>query len=370
VREVIPTAAIGCGRAQALPRGTALPGLGDLSVPAPGSGTTTWAELLAMGATDACVVLHHGRVVWETLAPHVDPSLPHIVFSVTKSVTGALAGCLVADGMLDPESPVTSYVPEVAASAYGDARVRHLLDMTVSSAFVEDYTATEGDYVRYRRATGWIPAEGAAPGDLLSFLATMPRGAEPHGHRFTYLSPNSDLLGIVLERAAGTRWSDLVAARIWQPMGAGGPADVTLDRLGAPRAAGGLSATLADLARFAEVMRCGGQAADVRQVIPAAWVADIFTAGDPAAWARGSMSGLYVGGRYRTQWYRTPEPATALAAMGIHGQWLWIDPGAGVSVVRLASQPQPVNEVHDLAFVAALARVTDALAAGEVGARG
>ena len=64
---------------------------------------------------------------------------PHILFSVSKSFTGAMAGILVDQGLLDPDSPVIKYVPEVAGSAYGDCMVRQVLDMTVSSSFSEDY---------------------------------------------------------------------------------------------------------------------------------------------------------------------------------------------------------------------------------------
>lgn len=363
VREIVPTAAIRTGRAQPLPRGRTVETLGALAVPAPGGGETTWAGLVVAGETDACMVLHRGSVVWEWHAAHFDRGLPHLVFSVTKSVTGVLAGCLAAEGRLDPEAPVTALVPEVTGSAYDGARVRDLLDMTVATGFEEVYDDPQSDYMRYRVATGWNPPRRAGEtGDLLSFLATMPKREGPHGERFHYISPNSDLLGIVLERASGERWSDMVSRRLWLPLGAEGPADVTLDRLGAPRAAGGFSARLDDLARFAEMMRHGGRAADGTQVVPADWVADIHGGGDPEAWALGEMPYLYPGGSYRSQWYRTPEPSAAIAAMGIHGQWLWVDPAAEVTIVRLSSQAKPADDTFDLAFIPALGRVCAALA--------
>ena len=89
---------------------------------------------------------------------HYDGSSSHILFSVSKSLTGAMTGILVEKGLLDPESPVTDYVPEVADSAYGNCTVRHVLDMTVSSSFTEEYVDLSGEYGRYRRATLWEPA--------------------------------------------------------------------------------------------------------------------------------------------------------------------------------------------------------------------
>ena len=88
-------------------------------------------------------------------------------------------------GMLDPESPVIQYFPEVADSAYGYCKVRHVLDMTVSSSFSEEYLDLSGDYGRYRRATLWDPAlPGEDPGTLQGLLATLSPAPKPHGEIF------------------------------------------------------------------------------------------------------------------------------------------------------------------------------------------
>ena len=139
-------------------------------------------EVLATTATNGLVVLHRGRLVAEIYRQGYDGKTPHILFSVSKSLTGATAGILVDQGRLDPDSPVIEYVPEVAGSAYGDATVRHVLDMTVSSSFSEEYLDLSGDYIRYRRATLWDPAlPGEDPGTLHGLLASLARAPEPHG---------------------------------------------------------------------------------------------------------------------------------------------------------------------------------------------
>ena len=74
------------------------------------------------------------------------------------------------------------------------------------------------------------------------------------------MSVNSDLLGWILERASGRPMADLLSERIWAPLGAELPAYITVDRLGAPRNAGGISASLRDLGRFGEMMRLDGKA--------------------------------------------------------------------------------------------------------------
>jgi CubicO group peptidase (beta-lactamase class C family) len=319
----------------------------------------TLGEVLESTWTRGLVVLRGGRLVAERYGEGYDGTRPHILFSVSKSVTAALAGVLVDRGELDPDSAVTRYLPEVAASAYGDCSVRHVLDMTVNSSFVEDYNDWSGDYGRYRRATLWNPSEpGVDPGTLHGFLAGMPRAPGPHGEVFRYLSPNTDLLGWVLERAAGRSFAALLSELVWQPIGTEAAAVVTVDREGTARTAGGLCVLPRDLARFGEMMRCDGVAQGHR-VLPAWWVSDILEGGDSAPWHRGAMSYLFPAGRYRTQWYQVGNASGAFCAIGIHGQWLWIDLAREVVIAKVSAQPDPTSDAIDLALI----RAFDALAA-------
>ena len=44
-------------------------------------------------------------------------------------------------------------------------------------------------------------------------------------------------------------------------------------------------------------------------------------------------------GRYRGKWYATGNERGAFCAIGIHGQWIYIDPTSEVTIVKLSSQP-------------------------------
>lgn len=306
------------------------------------------AQLLARTCTDALVVMRNGRVVADFYARHMSPGDRHIVFSVSKSVTAILAGIVEGDGRLDPEAPVTAYVPEVAGSAYGDATVRHLLDMRVSLDFEESYLDTTGGYGRYRRAVLWNPPLAGEPAPtMLGFLRTLSKGAGDHGGAFCYRSPNSDLLGLVVERAAGRRYVELATERLWKPLGAGLDAEITVDAIGTARAAGGISMTAHDLARIGEMMRRGGLSATGQRIVPEAWVDDtVRTGGSREAWQAADQAWLPQG-RYRNQWYQTGHPGGAFAGIGVHGQWLYVDPSAGTVIAKLSSQPDPVDEASD-----------------------
>ena len=105
------------------------------------------------------MVAHKGSVVASWYAPHFDPTNTHIVFSVSKSIAATVAGILQHQGLLDPESPVSDYLPVPAESAYSDCTVQHVLDMTVALDFEETYVAQANDYCRYRNAAGWDPVD-------------------------------------------------------------------------------------------------------------------------------------------------------------------------------------------------------------------
>lgn len=361
VSEIVPSATIANDPDAIAPLSSAPADFNALACTTSDGRDSTVAAMLAETYTDGFLVLHKGRIVTESYAGALTRARPHIVFSVSKSITGSLAGTLVERGELDANAPVTRYLPETKGSAYGDATVRHVLDMTVAIDFAEEYLNPESDFMRYRRATGWNPPlDGVDPGDLRSFLATLKRGGGEHGHAFHYVSVNSDLLGWILERAAGKSLPDLLGERLWIPLGAEQPAQITVDRLGAPRPAGGISGTLRDLARFGEMMRLGGRA-NGKSVIPSFWVDDILKNGDKDAWARGDMEQFNPGGSYRSKWYILDQDRQQFTAVGIHGQWIFVDRRAEVVIVKVSSQPLPVEENMDRLTLAGLKAIATSL---------
>lgn len=340
VDELIPAATIKHGTPSPLQNGTALD-TGHIRVNFEGR-ALSFEEVVDETEGDAILVMHDGKVVHENYR-NGDDKTRHILFSVSKSVTAMLAGILVADGKLDADAPVTHYVPEIASSAYGSASVRHVLDMTVDVTFVEDYLDSEGAFARYRAATGWNPPNPKfGTLGLHDFLGTLPRGADSHGRSFHYVSPNSDLLGWILERAGNEPFTEQLSKRIWQPLGADRDAYITVDYQGAARTAGGICTTLRDLARFGEMVRRGGTTKDHR-IVPLDWIEDIWKNGDPAAWQRGSMVELFPRGRYRSKWYISDDHDPALCAIGIHGQWIYIKPSTKTVIVKQSSQKLPLD---------------------------
>ena len=336
VRELLPTARVAHGAARELPAAPAT-GLLDADIIPTNDGHTSLARYLDESATDALVVLADGEIALEWYAPDVSPDQPHVLMSVTKSITALLAGALAGAGLLELDGPVARYVPEAAGSCYEDATVRHLLDMTAGTAFVEDYSPGE-DVRAYRQSTGWYPRDGAGP-DLHEYLCSIGH-AGSHGEQFRYVSINTDMLGWVCERAGERPYAELVSQHLWVPMGAEADADITLDRQGAPRAAGGLCVIPRDLARVGQLIVEDGAGA-----VPAEFVRDLREAGAPNP---GPDLAAFEGWAYRSSWYQPRWERGLACGIGIYGQFLYIDPTRRVVVAKQSSWPIAGDDDGDL----------------------
>jgi hypothetical protein len=345
VREIVPSADIPNDPDQAAAFASRPLDLGGVPIEADGGARQSFDEFLLDTDTDGVVIVHRGEVVFERYASGMTAETPHILMSVSKSLLGLLAGVVMARGELQPDRPVTAYVPEVAGTAYRGATIRQLLDMRAGIAFDEDYLAASGAIIAYRKAAGWNPlAPGEPPSDLRSFYRELTDAAGPHGGPFTYVSPNTDLLGWAIERATGQRYADLMSELLWKPMGAGRSAYITVDRLGAPRCAGGVCATVRDLARVGQLVVEGG-ARGGTQIIPASFIEDLAGGGDPDAWAAGNAVDYFPGlpVRYRSQWYVRDGEAPLLFGLGIHGQNLFVDRAREIVIAKVSSQAVPMD---------------------------
>jgi CubicO group peptidase (beta-lactamase class C family) len=307
----------------------------------PNGTTLDLAGFLKTTATDGLIVLHRGRIAFEYYDGGLDRDTPHILMSATKSITGLIAGILAGQGVLDVDAEVTAYVPEVAGTAYRGATIRQLMDMR--TGVVLDAGALQA----YADATGWEPlAAPGAPPNLHGFYETMRAKATPHGGPFAYVSANTDLLGWVIERAAGRSFASLAGALLWKPMGASGETYITVDPKGAPRCTGGFCATLRDFARLGQLVLSEG-ARDSLQIVPRGWIDAIRNDGDSEAWRTGQWAGSFAAisrnMHYRSGWYVINDAPQLLFAMGIHGQNLFVDAANEMVIAKVSTWAQPVE---------------------------
>jgi CubicO group peptidase (beta-lactamase class C family) len=363
IRQLVPTVNVwrGAGPASVLPRE-------DHDIGASASVTMdgrpmTFARMLEETYADGIAVLHRGKLIYERYFGALKPHKPHISMSVTKSFTGTLAGILVAEGKIDPQAQVTDYVPELKASAFGDARVHEAMDMTTGLEYTEVYTDKNSGVFGLRRANGMAPIEPGYTGatNIFDFLCAQKKQGE-HGRAFAYKTVNSDVLAFICRRASGMTLSDLLSERIWIPMGAEEDAHYHVDRIGTESGGGGLSTTLRDLARFGETIRNHGRF-NGRQIVPSKVVEDIARGGDPEKFKPAAYTTL-PGASYRNQWWVTHDAHGAYMARGVHGQGIYIDPKAEMVIARYASHPAAGNAANDPVTLPAYMALAKDLIAG------
>ena len=312
-------------------------------------GPIRWEQSLLANFTDAIVVLHRGTIVYERYFGVTGSATRHMLMSVSKSFAGTVAAMLVADGTLDETALVGALVPELAASGFGDATLRQVLDMTTALAYSEDYTSPTSDIVDLVIACGLSPGDSSG---LRAYLPTIAK-AGTHGAAFTYRTCNTDVLAWVLHRATGKPLAQLVSEHFWQRLGMEQDGNYTIDSHGTEFGGGGLSATVRDIARFGEMMRLGGMV-DGQRIVPQAVVDDIAGGGDPARFAPAGYATL-PGWSYRNQWWVSDHgPFTA---RGVRGQMIWVDPAAEIVIARLGSHPLAGNGNFDATSLPAWAAV-------------
>ena len=315
----------------------------------------SWKDALGANYTDAIVVLHKGKIVYERFMGVTNSASQHIAFSVTKSYIGTLAASLAAEGQLDPDKLVTDYVPELADSGFAGATVRHVMDMTTGIAFDETYTNADADIIRHARAGRAAPrrADYNGPDGFLAFLPTIGKQGE-HGERFTYRTANSDALGWIIARATGVPVREQLEQRFWSKLGMEQDAAIVVDAQGTPFGGGGLMLSVRDMARFGEMMRLGGKW-NGQQIVPTAAVADITKGGGKAEFAKNGAYPTLPGWSYRNQWWVSHNDHGAYMARGIHGQAIYIDPKAEMVIARFASHPVAGNVAIDPTSIPAYA---------------
>ena len=362
IRELLPTKQISRGLGNASPLPYALDeGIDAVTFQPLGSDQfMSWRESLAANYTDGILILHHGRIVYEAYFGALEETGKHAAMSMTKSLVGLLAEILVVEGVLDENASVASILPELQNSAFGNATVRQVMDMTTSLEYSEDYSDPEADVWIYSKAASPLPKPNGytGPNGYFEYLQTVQKEGF-HGKAFGYKTINTDALGWILSRTTGKDLSHLLSERIWQMIGAEQDAYITIDARGTPFAGGGLSAGLRDLGRLGQLILNHGELAGKR-IFPEQVVDNIRSGGNRQAFAQAGYSTI-PSGSYRSMWWVFHNQHGAFAARGVHGQTLYIDPTAEMVIVRFSSHPQAKNNYIDPTSLPAYQAVADYL---------
>lgn len=297
------------------------------------------------GQTLALIVVHRGRIVLERYAPGKGPGDTFPSWSVAKSVLHAATGVLVGEGRLDLHAPA----PIAAWRRPGDPRgaitLEHLLRMVDGLDFVEVYEAGgRSDVVEMLFRTG--------QDDVAGYATARPL-AHPPGTYWSYSSGTSNVVAAIAGAAVGGGREGMAAflrRALFEPLGMRS-ATPRFDAAGTFIGSSYVFATARDFARFGLLYLRDG-VWDGRRVLPAGWV-DHARSATPASF-----------GRYGAHWWLALDGTGIFSANGFQGQYVAVDPGRDLVLVRLgiSSPEQRVVVLHDLralvdAFTAARAAV-------------
>ena len=313
------------------------------------------ADLHRHTFTTAFLVLHHGAIVHETYpGAFAGPRSRMQLFSVSKSVTSILIGIAMADGAIGSvKDRVTDYLPAFAGTAYEYTTLDELLTMTSGVGDLEVWDVPDSGIKRFEQAV-------VGGGDVGAVVRSAPRTADP-GERFNYSTFDTQILGWVLEAATGTSLAAYAGEHLWQHLGADRDAYYWLTRARPRTAIGGgsFNATARDVARLGLLMAQDGVVGG-HQLVPRDWVRRS-RGSDLAHLAVGALgpSGYSHYG-YANQWWTLGSGSfDAFTALGVHGQYLFVDPAADIVIVKCSAWPTEDDPRRDRETITALRRIAD-----------
>jgi len=323
------------------------PSIAQLSVNRQDGTPAEFDTFLRETFTDSFIVVKGGKVVFESYHNGMTANQPHIMFSCTKSFIGLFALMAIEDGLVARDTPIAYIIPELdTGGGFADATFGNVLDMTTSlqfSEYYEDPTAEIHDYAAVLGAG--VKAGGELPSpDLYSYAIGIQKDpVRPHGAIFEYQTPEADVLNWALNRILGADFIQTVESRIWSKLGMTDEAYVMLDPAGNLFAGGGMNASANDMTRFATMMLDNGRW-NGEQIIPKSVIDTLSKGASTEAFLNGpSAEEDMANGQwsYCAQWWIRHTPGSeAIMAIGVNGQWIYIDRNRDVAVIKQSSQPE------------------------------
>ncbi len=291
----------------------------------------------ALGETLSLLAVHEGRLVHEVYGPDVEADTPLPSWSTAKSITHALAGMMVKDGLLDIFAPAT--VPEW--SNPGDPRREITLDLLFRMSSGLKFTEV---YLQDQPSDVIAMLFGAGKDDVGAFAASFPLVHEP-GSFFAYSSGTTNIIARALKTrvGGGAAFKAYMQERLFGPLGMRTPKP-RFDGADTFIGSSFCNASASDFARFGLLyLRDGVFGAE--RLLPEGWV-------DYARTPTFQQEDV-TEGPYGAHWWLGLGGAGTFSANGYEGQFIVIDPAHDLIVVRNGRSPLDAKDrlaafMHDL----------------------
>lgn len=282
-------------------------------------------EFLEDSWTTGFLVIQNDSLVYENYYLGNTESTRNISWSMAKSVISALMGIAVEEGDIKSiEEPVELYAPELKGSSYEGVRIKDVLQMSTGVKFNEDYGDFFSDINRWGRGFAMGNSQDA-------FAATLDRELEP-GTINHYVSINTHVLGMVLKRATGKTITEYMQEKLYNPLGMEFDGYWLLDGDKMEMVLGGLNLTLRDYAKVGSLFLNEGMF-NGEQIISKNWVEASTIPDGPHVQPSESFG-------YGYQWWIPKGEQGEYMAMGIYGQYIYINPTTNTVIVKLSANPK------------------------------
>jgi CubicO group peptidase (beta-lactamase class C family) len=301
-------------------------------------------DVLSLNRVSGLLIIRNGEILFEKYLLGNDENTRWMSMSVVKSMTATLIGAAIQDGYIKSiDDPIVNYLPRFKDTAYDGVTVRNLLQMTSGVAWNETYTDPASD--RRRMLEAQI---GQQPGAILDLMGSLPRAAEP-GTRWNYSTGETQVAGALVRAAAGKPVADYLSEKIWSKVGMEADANWWLESPDGLEVGGsGLSATLRDYARFGMFLLNDG-VIDGERMLPEGWIE---AASTPKVVAGETVDYGYM------LW---PLHGRSYSAIGIFGQFVFVDPDKNLVVAMWSAQSKPVGRegLDEYVFLQSLSEFFD-----------
>jgi CubicO group peptidase (beta-lactamase class C family) len=298
------------------------------------------------------LVLQDNVILLERYFHGARPEDRFVSQSISKSIVAVLIGIAVDKHLIDSvNEPVTRYLPELAATGYRNATIKNVLQMATGVDYSENYQDSTSGAARIGAALV------SGQQSFRDFVASMKPTATPPGTKFEYQSVNTQLLGMLIEKASGWSLNSFASQMLWEKLGA--ESDAFFYRSKNQKdicAFACFNATLRDYGRFGLMMLNRGTSMGER-IVSEEWVRQSTTADAPYL-----TPGPSAGGRmgYGYQWWLPAGHPGVFQAIGIYGQSIWVDPAKRLVIVQTSAWPTPIGSLdlymHNTAIREQIAR--------------
>ncbi len=296
--------------------------------------------------TNGLLIIKNNQVVFEHYLNGYDADSRFTSYSVAKSMVGTLVGIAVKEGVIRSlDDSLQTYSAVLKGTPMGKATIQEVLNMSSGVAFSERYEDKSSDVIKIFDEM-FLLFRG-----IESVAAGFDRESSDT-RKFHYASINTQYLSMVLEGAYGKDLNEILARHMLTEDRMKRPVSILADMHRQALGFWGVNATLEDFGKFGIFMR--DEVKQPQRLSPA-WIEQTR---NPTESIRQAPA-IYGDWGYSNHWWLPKESTGDFSAIGIWGQFVYINPEENVVIVKASADRQ--FKAHEFATIEVFRQMVDRL---------